>query len=400
MQKATIRDIDVKGKKVFVRVDYNVPLKAGVIKDDTRIKESLPTIKYLLEHDARVILASHLGRPKGKVNEDMSLRPIAAHLSKLLGKEVKMLPDCIGSEVEEAVMAMKPGDLVLLENLRFHDAEEKNDKEFSQKLAKLAEVYVDDAFGTAHRAHASTYGVAEFIPNARVSGFLIEKELKYLGPLLHNPERPYVAIVGGAKVGDKVAVLKNLLNNVNAILIGGGMCFTFLKIKGLGIGQSLFDAESQEAAREIMELSKQKNVTIELPDDVVITDEIKEGAAHSTVSVESIPDTKKGVDIGPKTIEKFKKHLLGAKTIFWNGPMGVFEVKEFAHGTLEIARILAETKATTCVGGGDSVSAITSLGFADKMSHISTGGGASLEFLEGKELPGIAILMDKVKQKA
>lgn len=397
MEKATVKDIDVKGKKVFVRVDFNVPIKNGVIKDDTRIRESLPTIEYLISQNAKVILASHLGRPDGQVVEEARLKPVAVRLSELLKKDIKMLPDCIGPEVEKAVSEMKPGDVVLLENLRFYKQETKNDKEFSKKLADLAQVYVNDAFGTAHRAHASTYGVAEHLP--AVSGLLMEKELKFLGRLLHNPEKPFIAILGGAKVADKVGVLKNLVSKVNALLIGGGMAFTFLKVKGYNIGKSLLD-EREKDAEEIIELAKQKNVTLLLPLDVVVTDEIKEGANHRIVSVDSIPADMKGVDIGPKTVEEFKKLLLEAKTVFWNGPMGVFEVKDFAEGTLEIARILSQSKALTCVGGGDSVAAVKQLGFADKMTHLSTGGGASLEFLEGQELPGVAVLKEKEKQKA
>lgn len=397
MEKATVRDIDVKEKRTFVRVDFNVPLKEGKITDDTRIRASLPTIQYLLSQNARVILASHLGRPKGGPEEKLRLKPVADRLSELLNRKVLMLPDCIGEEVADAVKAMKPGDVILLENLRFHKEEEKNDREFSRKLADLAEVYVNDAFGTAHRAHASTAGIAEFLP--AVSGFLMEKELTWLGKLLENPEKPFVALVGGAKVADKVGVLKNLLDKISVLLIGGGMAFTFLKVSGHGIGTSLLD-EKQDAAGEILRLAKEKKVILELPVDVVVTEEIKEGAPHKVVPVTEIPETMKGVDIGPQTVSIFRKHLLAARTIFWNGPMGVFEIKDFAGGTFEMAKALAESGAVICVGGGDSVAAVTELGFADKMTHLSTGGGASLEFMEGLELPGVAALMNKQKLKA
>jgi len=397
MKKATVKDIDLKGKRVFVRADFNVPLKGGVIRDDTRIRESLPTIEYLLSQDAKIILASHLGRPEGKAVEEMRLKPVAERLSELLKRPVKMLSDCIGDEVSQAAKDMKPGDIILLENLRFYKQETKNDKEFSEKLASLAEIYVDDAFGTAHRAHASTYGVAEHLP--AVAGLLMEKELTFLGRLVDNPEKPFVALLGGAKVSDKVEVIKNLMNLASSILIGGGMAFTFLKVQGNQIGKSLVD-EKEELAKEILEMAREKKVDFILPSDVVITEEIKEGAPHRTVPVSEIPENMMGVDIGPKTIEDFRKYIEGAKTIFWNGPMGVFEVKEFATGTLEVAKMLAGTKALTCIGGGDSVAAVKQLGFGDRMSHLSTGGGASLEFLEGKELPGVAILMDREKIKA
>lgn len=397
MKKATVKDINLKDKRVFMRADYNVPLKGGVIRDDTRIRESLPTIQYLLSQNAKIILASHLGRPEGKVVEEMRLRPVAERLSELLKRPVTMLNDCIGDEVAKAVKNMKSGDIVLLENLRFYKQETKNDREFSEKLASLAEVYVDDAFGTAHRAHASTYGVAEFLP--AVSGLLLEKELTFLGKLIDNPEKPFAALLGGAKVSDKVEVIKNLMNLADSILIGGGMAFTFLKVQGRETGKSLLD-EKEDLVREILEMAKAKKVAIVLPSDVVVTEEIKEGAPHKVVSVNEIPVNMMGVDIGPKTVEEFRKYIVGAKTIFWNGPMGVFEVKDFATGTLEVAKMLAHTKALTCIGGGDSVAAVKQLGFGDQMSHLSTGGGASLEFLEGKELPGVAILMDKEKIKA
>ena len=393
MAKKTIKDIDVKDKRVFVRVDYNVPIKEGVIRDDTRIQESVPTIKYLIENGAKVILASHMGRPDGERVESLSLAPVAKRLSEYIGKEVKMLSDCIGEQVESAVKMMSPSDVVLLENLRFYTQETENDPEFSKKLASLADVYVDDAFGTAHRAHASTYGVAELLPDA-VSGFLIEKELLNLGKLVENPERPFVAVLGGAKVKDKVAVIKNLLYKVDALLIGGGMAFTFLKAKGFEVGKSLLD-ENTSLAQEILDLAQERQIPILLPADVLIVDEIKEGISGTIVPLEKMPADKFGVDVGPETIKLFGEKLKTAKSIFWNGPLGVFEIPEFANGTLEIAKVIADTKAFTCVGGGDSVAAIKQLGFGDKMSHLSTGGGASLEFLEGKELPGITILNDK-----
>jgi len=398
MEKATIRDIDIKGKRVFVRVDFNVPLKEGKIRDDTRIQESLPTIQYLADHGAIVVLASHLGRPEGQVVESMSLKPVAERLSSLLGKEVKMMKDCIGEEVEQAVMAMKSGEVALLENLRFYKQETKNDKEFSAKLAKLGEIYVDDAFGTAHRAHASTYGVAELLP--AVSGFLMEKELTFLGKLLHNPEKPYVAILGGAKVSDKIDVIRNLLKSVDTLLIGGAMAFTFLKIQGYEVGTSRVEPEKEEEARKILEDATLHNVTIEFPVDLVVAGEMKEGAPHRVVALKDMPSDMMGLDIGPATVELFRKHLAGAKTVFWNGPMGVFEMKDFAAGTLEVAKILAETGALICVGGGDSVAAVKQLGFGDRMTHLSTGGGASLELLEGKELPGVVILKEKEALKA
>ncbi len=311
MEKATIRDIDVKDRRVFVRVDYNVPLKEGTIRDDTRIQESLPTIQYLVDHGAKVILASHLGRPEGQVVESMSLKPVAERLSALLGKEVKMLKDCIGEEVEKAVMALKSGEVVLLENLRFHKQETKNDKEFSAQLAKLAEIYVDDAFGTAHRAHASTYGVAELLP--AVSGFLLEKELKFLGKLLHNPEKPYVAILGGAKVSDKIDVIRNLLKSVDTLLIGGAMAFTFLKIQGYEVGTSRVEPEKEEEARKILEDATLRNVTIEFPIDLVVAGEMKEGVPHKVVAIKDMPSDMMGLDIGPGTVELFTKHLKGRR---------------------------------------------------------------------------------------
>lgn len=392
MSKKTIKDVSVKDKRVFIRVDYNVPMKDGVIRDDTRIQASLPTIKYLLEQGAKLILASHMGRPDGQRNESLSLKPVAERLSELIGRQVKMLPDCIGEEVEKAVSEMKSGDVVMLENLRFYKEETKNNPEFSKKLASLADIYVDDAFGTSHRAHASTYGVAELLP-VRVSGFLMEKELVNLGLITGSPERPFVAVLGGAKVKDKVAVIKNLMTKVDSLIIGGAMAFSFIKAKGFDVGRSLVD-ENLDPAKEILSLAESSKVELLLPVDIVAADEVKQGSPYSVSSVEEIPSDKYGVDIGPKTVELFEKCLGKAKTVFWNGPMGVFEIPEFAAGTLKIAEAIAKTDAVSCIGGGDSVAAVKQLGFGDKMTHLSTGGGASLEFIEGKTLPGVDVLDD------
>ncbi|MDI3481195.1 MAG: hypothetical protein PWQ97_850 [Tepidanaerobacteraceae bacterium] len=394
MNKKTLEDFDVNGKKVLVRVDFNVPMdEHGQITDDTRIRAALPTIKYLLEHGAKVILASHLGRPKGKVNMKYTLAPVAKRLSELLGKDVTMAPDCIGEPAEKAVAAMKQGDIVLLENVRFYAEEEKNDREFAKKLASLADIYINDAFGTAHRAHASTAGVAEFLPAG--AGYLMKKEIEIMGKALESPERPFVAILGGAKVGDKIGVIQNLLNKVDALLIGGGMAYTFLRSMGYEVGKSLLEEDKIELASGILKQAKERGVNLLLPDDVVIVEEIKEGVPFRTVPAGEIPKQMMGVDIGEKTREKFAEVIKGAKTVVWNGPMGVFEIREFAEGTLAVARAMAESGAVTIIGGGDSAAAVEQLGFADAMTHISTGGGASLEFLEGKELPGVAALNDK-----
>lgn len=394
MNKKTLEDFDVNGKKVLVRVDFNVPMdEQGRITDDTRIKAALPTIKYLSEHGAKVILASHLGRPKGKVNMKYSLAPVAKRLSELVGKDVTMAPDCIGEPAEKAVAAMKPGDIVLLENVRFYAEEEKNDREFAKKLANLADIYINDAFGTAHRAHASTAGVAEFLPAG--AGYLMKKEIEIMGKALEAPERPFVAILGGAKVGDKIGVIQNLLSKVDSLLIGGGMAYTFLKSMGYEIGKSLLEQDKIELAADLLKQAKERGVNLLLPDDVVVAEEIKEGVPYRTVPVNEIPQELMGVDIGEKTREKFAKVIKGAKTVVWNGPMGVFEIREFAEGTLAVARAMAESGAVTIIGGGDSAAAVEQLGFADAMTHISTGGGASLEFLEGRELPGVAVLNDK-----
>lgn len=394
MAKATVRDIDVKGKRVLVRVDFNVPLDAERnITDDTRIRSALPTIEYLLERGARVILASHLGRPKGQRKEEFSLAPVAKRLEELLGKPVKKLDDCIGAEVEAEVLAMKDGDVILLENLRFYKEEEANDEAFARALASLADIYVNDAFGTAHRAHASTAGVAEFVDG--VAGFLMEKEIEVMGKALSQPERPFVAILGGAKVKDKVGVISNLMEKVDSLIIGGGMAYTFLKAKGLEIGDSIVDDASLGLAGELMEKAKTKGIRFLLPVDVVIADKFAEDANTKVVDIDEIPPSWQALDIGPKTRDLFAREIADAKTVVWNGPMGVFEMKPFAEGTRRIARALAELEAVTIVGGGDSVAAVSEMGFGDKMTHVSTGGGASLEFLEGKVLPGVAALKDK-----
>lgn len=393
MRKKTIEDIDVEGKKVLVRVDFNVPLdEKGNITDDTRIRAALPTINYLIERGAIVILVSHLGRPKGKVQERLRMDPIAQRLAELLDKEVIKTDDCIGDEPKQAIEDMREGDVLLLENVRFYPGEEANDPEFSKQLAELADVYVNDAFGTAHRAHASTVGVAEFLP--AVSGFLMKKELEYLGKALENPERPFVSILGGAKVSDKIGVIKNLLTKVNYLLIGGGMAFTFLKAKGLEIGRSLLEEDKLSLAGELIKEAEDKGVKLLLPVDVVVAPELKPDAPYKRVKVEEIPPDWMGVDIGKETVEEFSNIIKQAKTVVWNGPMGVFEMEPFAAGTKGIASALAESGAVTIIGGGDSAAAVEQLGYADKMTHISTGGGASLEFLEGRELPGVKALND------
>lgn len=396
MAKKTILDLkdeELKGRKVLVRVDFNVPIKNGVITDDRRIREALPTIKYLVDKGAKVILVSHLGRPKG-FQEDLRLDPVARRLSELLGKPVKKLNDCIGEEVEREVASMKEGDVVLLENIRFYKEEEANDPEFAKKLASLADLYVNDAFGTAHRAHASTAGVANYIPG--VAGFLMKKEIEIMGKALEAPERPFVCILGGAKVSDKIGVIKNLINKVDVLLIGGGMMFTFLKALGYEIGKSIVEEDKLELAKELMSLARDKNVKFILPFDAVVVKEIREDAPTSIKDIDKFEKDDIGVDIGPKTIDLFKEEILKARTIVWNGPMGIFEIPAFAKGTRAIAEAIAENKnCTSIVGGGDSAAAIQMLGLEDKFTHISTGGGASLEFLEGKELPGVAVLQDK-----
>ncbi len=394
MSKLGIKDLDLAGKRVFIRCDFNVPLDENQnITDDKRIRAALPTIKYALEKSAIVILASHLGRPKGEVKEKLRLGPVAKKLSELLGKEIKKLDDCIGPEVEAVAKKAKPGDIILLENLRFHSEEEKNTKEFSKKLAHLADVYVNDAFGTAHRAHASTEGITHFLKSA--AGFLMQKEIEYLGKVMAHPDEPYVAILGGAKVSDKITVIDNLMERADAFLIGGGMAYTFLKAKGIEIGVSIVEEGKIEVTKNILDKAQSKNIKIILPKDHLAAKEIKEGAQIEYIDSPQIPDGLKGADIGPKTVEDFKGVLKEAKTILWNGPLGIFEIKGFEKGTREIAVFIASLDVTTIIGGGDTAAAIAKFGLEDKMTHVSTGGGACLEFLEGKQLPGIAALTDK-----
>jgi len=394
MNKKTLKDFNLENKKVLVREDLNVPLDENQnITDDTRIRAALPTIKYLAENGAKVIIVSHLGRPKGKVNPKYSLAPVAKRLSELLGRDVAFAADCIGEAAESAVAKMNPGDVLLLENVRFYEAEEKNDPEFAKQLASLADIFINDAFGTSHRAHASTVGVANYLPAG--AGFLMQKEIEVMGKALENPERPFAAILGGAKVSDKIGVIKNLLNKVDMLLIGGGMAFTFLKSQGYEIGKSLLEADKIELAASLIKEAKEKNVKLLLPEDVVVTSELKEGMPYETVPVTEIPADKIGVDIGEATRKKFADAIKDAKTVVWNGPMGVFEMKPYAEGTLAVADAMAKSDAVTIIGGGDSAAAVEQLGYAKVMTHISTGGGASLEFLEGKELPGVAALNDK-----
>lgn len=394
MDKLSIKDVDVKGKKVLIRVDFNVPLDDKLnITDDTRIRAALPTIKYCLDKGAgKVILMSHLGRPDGKVVDKYSLRPVSKRLSELLQEPVKQLNDCIGQAVKSEINSAKER-VVLLENLRFHTEEEANDSNFSKELASLADIYVNDAFGTAHRAHASTEGVTKFIKPA-VAGSLLEKEIQYLGQAITNPKRPFAVILGGAKVSDKIVVIENLLKKANSILIGGGMCYTFLKAQGKEIGNSKLEKDKIDVAKGILDKAKQANVKIILPVDNVVVDEIKPDAKLEIVG-ENIPAGKIGVDIGPKSIQLFKDNLKTAQTIAWNGPLGIFEMDAFAKGTEEIAKFIAGLKVTTIIGGGDSAAAVAKFKLEDRMTHVSTGGGASLEFLEGKILPGVAALTDK-----
>lgn len=394
--KKNIEDIEVKGRRALVRVDFNVPLDdKGSITDDSRITAALPTIEYLSSHGAKVILMSHLGRPKGKPNSSLSLAPVAKRLSQLLGREVKFISSdaVIDEDVKKAVSELKDGEVALLENVRFRKEEEANDPDFSKELASLGDFFVQEAFGTAHRAHASTAGVAAYIP--AVSGYLIEKEVKYLGAAVNDPKRPLVAIMGGAKVADKIPIIENLLNKVDALLIGGGMMFTFYKAMGLQIGKSILDAESVELSRKLIEEAGLKGVKMLLPVDVVCADKFENGAKKVTVSRDNIPADMMGMDIGPETVKLYKEVIDQAATIVWNGPMGVFEMSDFEAGTKAIAEALAECSAVTIIGGGDSASAVKKFGLEDKMTHISTGGGASLEFLEGKELPGIKVIQEK-----
>jgi len=391
MDKKTIRDIAWAGKKALVRCDFNVPLDDKQnITDDIRIREAVPTIQYLLENGAAVILCSHLGRPKGKVVESMRLTPVAAHLADLLKKPVKTVSDCIGPEVENAAAALKPGEVLLLENLRFYNQEEGNDPEFAKKLASLADIYVNDAFGTAHRAHASTAGVAAYLP--AVAGFLMEKEIQFLGDSLRNPLRPFIAILGGAKISDKIAVIENLLHKADCILIGGGMANTFLKAQGYSMGDSLVEESSLQMAADLLKKAERR---ILLPVDLVVADAFSADANQQIVPVNQVPAKWRALDIGPLSVARFKEKIRFAATIVWNGPMGVFEMAPFAEGTFAIAKAMAESKGLTIIGGGDSAAAVEQAGVADRIKHISTGGGASLEFLEGKELPGIAVLANK-----
>ena len=394
MSKKTIKDIDLAGKKVFVRCDFNVPMDSEQnITDNRRIVSALPTIKYLIEQNCKIILSSHLGRPKGEVKPEFSLAPVAKELSKLLGKEVLMAKDVIGESARTLAENLKEGQVMLLENVRFHKEETDNDPEFAKKLASMAEIFVNDAFGSAHRAHASTEGISHYLPS--VSGFLIEKELKFLGDALNNPERPFVAILGGAKVSDKIGVIDNLLEKVDTLMIGGGMAYTFFKAQGYEVGNSLCEPDKCELALNLMKKAEEKGVKLLLPVDTKIGKEFKEDTESKTVDWTEIPEGWEGFDIGEKTIEMFKNELKSAKTVVWNGPLGLFEFEQFATGTNEIAKLLAELDATTIIGGGDSAAAVEKAGLADKITHISTGGGASLEFLEGKKLPGIECLMDK-----
>ena len=394
MAKKTVEDVNVKGKRVLVRVDFNVPLQDGKVADDKRITAALPTVKYLLEHGAKVILCSHLGRPKGERKMEFSLAPVAERLKELLpGVRISFAPDCIGKETEKMAGELREGEILLLENLRFHKEEEKNDPDFAKKLASLADIYVSDAFGTVHRAHASTAGVAQYLP--AVAGFLIGKELSVMGGALENPVRPFVAILGGAKVADKIGVITNLLNKCDTLIIGGGMAYTFFKALGYNIGNSLLDADSIELAKKLMLDADAKGVKMLLPVDTVVAREFKADAEYMTVDSDGIPDGYMGMDIGEKTAKLFGEEIRKAGTVVWNGPMGVFEFPAFAKGTEAVAEALSKTDAITIIGGGDSASAVKKLGYADKMTHISTGGGASLEFLEGKVLPGVAALDDK-----
>ena len=393
--KLSITDIDCRGKRVFCRVDFNVPFDAeGKITDDTRILAALPTLRAILAQGGRLILASHLGRPKGSPNPKYSLAPVAPRLADLLGRNVTMAPDCVGPEVERLVAALGDGDVLLLENLRFHPGEEKNDPAFCQQLAGLADLYVNDAFGTAHRAHASTEGVARLLSPA-VAGLLMEKEIRYLGQALADPARPFVAILGGAKVSDKIPVIENLLGKVDTLLIGGGMAYTFLKAQGVTVGTSLVEEERLPLAAELLKKARAKGVQFLLPEDHVVATEFKADAEHRICGNDDFPDGWMGLDIGPRTCESYAAVIANAATVVWNGPMGVFEFDTFATGTLAVAKALASSQAVSIIGGGDSVAAVNKAGLDQKMTHISTGGGASLEFLEGKELPGIAALTDR-----
>ena len=396
MDKLTVQDLDAAGKRVFVRVDFNVPLQDGRVTDDSRIRAALPTIKHLQAQGARIILASHLGRPDGKVSDSLRLRPVGERLGQLMGKTVPVTGDALGAGTEDAVGRLRNGEILLLENLRFHAEEEKNDPQFAAALAAYCDVYVNDAFGTAHRAHASTVGIAKLRP--AYAGFLMEKEIANLGMLVTNPEHPFAAIIGGAKVSDKIKVLKNLLAKVDIMVIGGGMANTFLLAQGKAIGKSLAEPERDEDARASLAAAEEKGVKIVLPVDVVVAKEVTRGTEHKTLSVDKVPASWHIVDVGKQSLENIEAALADVKTVLWNGPLGVFEIPSFAHGTKTVARFLADRAAEgakVVIGGGDSVAAITQQGLADKMTHISTGGGASLEFLEGRELPGVTVLLDR-----
>ena len=393
--KKTVRDIDWTGKTAVMRCDFNVPLDGTRITDETRITAALPTIKYLMENGAATVIMSHLGRPKGKAVPEMSLAPVAKRLSELIGKDVKFVPSdvVVDDAVKAAAKNLAAGDVMLIENVRYREEETKNDPSFAKDLSELGDIFVQDAFGTSHRAHASTTGIADYIP--AVSGFLIEKELKFLGEAVNNPERPFAAIMGGAKVKDKIPVITNLLDKVDILIVGGGMSYTFFKAQGYSIGTSLLDEEGLELAADILKKAEEKGVRFMLPVDVVAADEFSNDSPCAVYAVDSIPDNRMGMDIGPDTVKLFSGAIKEAKTVVWNGPMGVFEMENFAKGTKAIAECLAESDAVTVIGGGDSAAAVTQFGLADKMTHISTGGGASLEFLEGRELPGLAIIEDK-----
>jgi 3-phosphoglycerate kinase len=400
MNKQTIRDADVAGKRVLVRVDFNVPLQDGQVTDDSRIRAAIPTIKALVDQGAQVVLASHLGRPKGKVQDGLRLRPVGARLTQLIRRNVPVTGDALGVGTEDAVKRMRPGEILLLENLRFHAEEEANDPEFAKALASYADIYVNDAFGTAHRAHASTVGIAEILP--AYAGLLMERELEMLSKLLESPERPFAAILGGAKVSDKIGVIDNLLKKVDVLVLGGGMANTFLLAQGNSVGKSLAEHDRVEDAQRILAAAEKRKVRVVLPVDVIVAKEVTRGTEYKTLPAEKIPASWHIVDVGAKSLELMQEALADARTVFWNGPLGVFEIPSFAHGTKAIARFVAERAdngATVVVGGGDSVAALTQQGLADRMTHISTGGGASLEFLEGRELPGVKVLLDKPKPK-
>jgi phosphoglycerate kinase len=394
LNKKTVKDVDVKGKRVFCRVDFNVPMKEGQVTDETRIRAALPTIQYLVDQGAKVLLASHLGRPKGQAVEELRLTPVAKRLSELLGKDVKKTDEAYGESVKSEIDSMNEGDVLLLENVRFYPGEEKNDPELAKAFAELADVYVNDAFGAAHRAHASTEGIAKHIP--AVSGFLMEKELDVLGKALSNPERPFTAIIGGAKVKDKIGVIDNLLEKVDNLIIGGGLAYTFVKAQGHEIGKSLLEEDKVELAKSFMEKAKAKGVNFYMPVDAIVADDFSADANTKVVAIEEIPADWEALDIGPKTAETYRDVIQKSKLVIWNGPMGVFEIDKFAQGTKAVAQALADANDTySVIGGGDSAAAVEKFGLAEKMSHISTGGGASLEFMEGKELPGVVALNDK-----